>query len=79
MFAAANKRCSNKCQDFGQFKRMHTVKKIVYKQHGVMFRLYDQYCKEAEIPSYWSGDEEDDGGGIHSADPTNESVGDDEF
>ena len=62
---------------------MLAVKDIVYKQHRVMLRLYEQYCKEAGQVPYWDNDEDDlDEGGaaaMASADPTNEHVADDGF
>ena len=38
---------------------MLAVKDIVYKQHRVMLRLYEQYCKEAGQIPYWDNDEDD--------------------
>ena len=48
-----------------------------------MFRLYEKYCKDTGLPMYWTdGDDFDAAEGgvvIHSVDPTNENVGEDEF
>ena len=80
LFAPGKKR-SNKCQDFAQFQRMLTVKMIVYKQHRVMFRLYEKYCKEAELPKYWNDDDDgaENGDEIQNAEATNETLDDEGF
>ena len=67
-----------KAKNFPMFKRMHTVKAIVYRQHTTMLRMYEQYCREASLSAYWSDDDEGDAG-VEEAEATNEVVDDEQF
>ena len=69
-----------KAKNFELFKRMITVKTIVYRNHSTILRLYDKHCVDADIVPFWSDDEDEvNGSAIEDAEATNEVVNDDEF
>ena len=73
-------RTSSKLQDYCLFKRMIAVKSVVFERHNEMLRLYEKYCREASMTSYWGVDQDVDiDEEIAAADETNEADCDDGF
>jgi len=50
----------NKKQNYSCFKRMIAVKPAVYDNHLTMLRLYEIYCSDASLPTYWGDDGDTD-------------------
>ena len=67
-------RASTKLQNYGLFKRMIAVKSVVFDRHKRMFRLYEKYCEEASLTTYWpdAGSDDDEEVGLAPADDTKE-------
>ena len=47
-----------KCTYYELFRRMQAVKKIVYKHHRRMLRLYEAACEEDQEEPYWGPEDE---------------------
>ena len=75
------RKSSQHCCDFELFRRMVTVKNIVYKHHRRMFVLYERWCHDHSEPKYWNDDDDDDGDtmSVQPAKSTNEVLEDDGF
>ena len=59
---------------------MLAVKSVVFQRHQLMLRLYEKFCRQASMISYWGEDKEDDNDqDIAVADETNEADCDDGF
>ncbi len=68
-----------KCTYYELFRRMQAVKKIVYKHHRRMLRLYEAACEEDQEEPYWGPEDEVADDVVNDADDTNEILRDDEF
>lgn len=68
-----------KCTYFDLFQRMLAVKKIVYRNHRRMLRLYEAACEEDDEEPYWGPEDEVADDVVNDADDTNEVLRDDEF
>ena len=65
---------SGKLQNYCLFKRMIAVRPAVYNNHKQMLKLYEAYCNNASLPTYWGNDDGDSGDdlSVAPAEETNE-------